>query len=523
MIVDIYLRKSRSDEELEKTLGNGETLARHRKALLRYAKENGFTILHIHEELVSGEELFFRPAMLATLKDVESGACDGVLVMDIQRLGRGDMEEQGLILKAFKKSNTKIITPKKIYDLNDEFDEEYSEFEAFMSRKEYKMINRRMQRGRINSVEEGNYIATRPPYGYDILRIDKNTRTLKPNAEQAEVVKMIFNWYVNENMGCSIIANELNQLGIKSYTGAKWQKSTIINFFKNPIYIGKVVWKKKCIRKSKESGKKRDTYTRPVGEWIVCNGKHEAIIEESIYQKAQEILAQKYHVPYQIKNGITNPLAGIVICGICGSKMIQRPVVNKAPRIMCPKNCGQKSNKFITVEALLISKLENYYSSMLLSAKETPHKSDSTKSLLIEKNVIRLENELKTLEQQKVKTFDLLEQGVYDTDTFTERTNYILEKINQINSSILESKKQLKEIDLASTTNQDYIIKLRSVLDAYKKINSPSDKNLLIKLVLDKVVYNKAHDAKADDFKIALHPKIQCPPFHEPTQNLETY
>jgi DNA invertase Pin-like site-specific DNA recombinase len=511
MIVDIYLRKSRSDEELEKTLGNGETLARHRKALLRYAKENKYTILNIHEELVSGEELFFRPAMLATLKDVESGACDGVLVMDIQRLGRGDMEEQGLILKAFKKSNTKIITPKKIYDLNDEFDEEYSEFEAFMSRKEYKMINRRMQRGRINSVEEGNYIATRPPYGYDILRIDKNTRTLIPNTEQVEVVKMIFNWYVNENMGCSKIANELNQLGIKSYTGALWEKSTIANFFKNPVYIGKVVWKKKCIRKSKEYGKKRETYTRPAEEWIICNGKHKSIIEESMYQKAQTLLAQKYHVPYPIKNSITNPLAGVVICGICGCKMVQRNVVNKDSRIICPKNCGQKSNKITTVENLLVDKLESYYSNMLLNAKKNLQKTDPSKSQLIEKNISILKNELITLKKQKNKAFNLLEQGVYDIGTFTERSNYIAERINQINKAVSESNKQLKEAQLAysiSRNYQDYIIKLRNVLDAYKKIESSLDKNILMKSILDKVVYNKLPDAKSDDFTITLYPKI---------------
>ena len=53
--------------------------------------------------------------------------------MEIDRLGRGDMEDQGLILKTFKNANTLIVTPRKIYDLNDEFDEEYTEFEAFMA------------------------------------------------------------------------------------------------------------------------------------------------------------------------------------------------------------------------------------------------------------------------------------------------------------------------------------------------------------------------------------------------------
>jgi len=162
--VCIYLRKSRADEELERTLGQGETLSRHRTALLRHAGEKGYNIVKVYEELVSGEELFFRPAMLELLKEVEKKTYDAVLVMDIQRLGRGDMEEQRIILKTFKNSKTKIITPEKIYNLSNEFDEEYSEFEAFMSRKEYRMITRRMQGGRIRSVQEGNYLGARPPY-----------------------------------------------------------------------------------------------------------------------------------------------------------------------------------------------------------------------------------------------------------------------------------------------------------------------------------------------------------------------
>ncbi len=511
LIVDIYLRKSRADEEVEKTLGQGETLARHRKVLLRLAKEENYTIHKIHEELVSGEELFFRPAMLEVLKDVEAGLCQGVLVMDIQRLGRGDMEEQGIILKTFKKSNTKIITPKKIYDLNDEFDEEYSEFEAFMSRKEYKMINKRLQGGRMESVKEGNYIGTIPPYGYDIIQVDKKTRTLKPNPEQAKVIQMIFDWYVNKNMGCSKIVNELDRLGIKSYTGRKWDKSSITSYLKNPVYIGKIVWRKKCIKKSKTPGKKRDSYTRPKNEWIISEGKHPAIIEEQLFNKAQEILAGKYHVPYQLENGVTNPLAGLLICNRCGAKMVKRPVVGKPPRVMCPKNCGQKSNAFKSVEDLILNELEKYYNNLLVDAsKKKNKKTSNVESALLEKNISNLENECKTLEQQRIKTYDLLEQGVYDIATFTERLNFIQEKLKLLNSAIEASKNQLLQIKASTSQSTEYITMLRNILDAYYKIESPKDKNLLLKSVLDKVGYNKEPDAKVDEFKIKIYPKIRC-------------
>lgn len=161
MDVALYLRKSRADEDAERR-GEGETLAKHKTALLKLAKQLKLNIIRIREEIVSGETLVHRPEMLQLLKEVESGEYDAVLVMDIDRFGRGNMQEQGLILETFRSSKTKIITPRKTYDLMDEFDEEYSEFEAFMARKELKIITRRMQGGRKRTAEEGNFIGTRP-------------------------------------------------------------------------------------------------------------------------------------------------------------------------------------------------------------------------------------------------------------------------------------------------------------------------------------------------------------------------
>lgn len=71
--------------------------------------------------------------------------------------------DQGLVVRTFKYSNTKIITPIKTYDLNKEFDEKFFEFGLFMSRKEYKISNRCLQKGRTDSIKEGKYVCnTRP-------------------------------------------------------------------------------------------------------------------------------------------------------------------------------------------------------------------------------------------------------------------------------------------------------------------------------------------------------------------------
>ncbi|WP_026884307.1 recombinase family protein [Clostridium akagii] len=498
----IYLRKSRTDEELEKTLGQGETLYKHRRALLKFAKEKDLNIIEIKEEIISGESLFFRPKMLELLKEVEAKAYNGVLVMDMQRLGRGDMQDQGLILETFKSSNTKIITPQKTYDLNNDFDEEYSEFEAFMSRKELKMINRRMQGGRIRSVEEGNYISPNAPFGYDIDFIGK-IRTLKPNSEESEIVKLIFKMYCEGN-GSGVIANYLNELGYKTKFGNDFERSSIIFILKNPVYIGKVTWKKKEIKKSKDPNKVKDTRTRDISEWIIADGKHKSIIENDIFQKAQEILRGKYHIPYKITNGAANPLAGIVICSVCGSKMVLRKYKEgQQPHLVCTKKCGNKSSRFDYVENAIVEALDNY-----LKNKETDIGNEHLNvDVDIYTRQIEISNkELATLNLQRLKLFDLLEQGVYDNVTFIERSNNITKRSDNVEKGI-EKLKCIIEKQTKKSANKSNL-QIKKIIDNYRLSKSIIQKNELLKSILYKVEYKKSKEQSGNDFHITLFPRV---------------
>lgn len=80
----LYLRKSRQDEES----GEIETLSKHRNFLFKFAKERELNIVKIYEEIVSGESILHRPEMIKLLADIESKEYSGVIVMDIDRLGR---------------------------------------------------------------------------------------------------------------------------------------------------------------------------------------------------------------------------------------------------------------------------------------------------------------------------------------------------------------------------------------------------------------------------------------------------
>lgn len=115
----MYLRKSRADMEAE-AHGEGETLARHERLLLEVAKRGNYNITQIYREIVSGETIAARPVMQQLLQEVEKGIWTGVLVVEIERLARGDTVDQGIMSQTFKYSGTKIITPMKVYDPENE-------------------------------------------------------------------------------------------------------------------------------------------------------------------------------------------------------------------------------------------------------------------------------------------------------------------------------------------------------------------------------------------------------------------
>jgi site-specific DNA recombinase len=510
--VAIYLRKSRADEEAEKR-GEGETLSKHRSALLKHAKLHNLNITEIYNEIQSGESLIHRPQMLELLKQIESREYDAVLVMDLDRLGRGNMQEQGLILETFRTSKTKIITPRKVYDLNNEFDDEYSEFEVFMARKELKIITRRLQGGRVRSVEEGNYIGARPPYGYQIHKTDLE-RILVPHPEQAPVVKMIFEWYTQQDphmrMGSNKIANELNRLGYKTYTEKTWESSTVLFILKNAVYAGRMQWKKKESKKSKEGGKRRDTRTRERSDWIDVKGKHEPLISEDLYNKAQSILKTKYHVPYQLQNGITNPLAGLIKCDLCGSSMVLRPYVSQPPHIKCYNQlCQNKSSQFIYVEQKLLDSLSEWLKNYQAEwgNRKKPTKSNNT--LMIRKLAVKnLEKELIALENQKGRLHDFLERGTYTEATYLERSQTLAVRINETQNTLQQAQHELVKKIQMKTAQNDIIPKIESVLKLYHRTKDPAKKNSLLKSILQYAVYRKEKTQRLDSFTLTLLPKL---------------
>jgi site-specific DNA recombinase len=482
----IYLRKSRKDLELE-SMGEGETLARHKTALLELAQKKELKIVKIYEEMVSGESIEDRPKVQELLDEVTAGKYRGVLVMEIERLARGNTRDQGEVAEAFWGSETLIVTPSKTYDPTNEFDEEYFEFGLFMSRREYKTIRRRMQRGLIASIKEGNYVGSLPPYGYDIIRLNKKERTLKLN-DQSEYVKMIYEWFVNNRMTTGEIARKLTLMGVPTKLGKpEWNRSTIKDILTNNLYTGKIRWNRRKTTKEVVEGMRKKVKRRNLSEdYLIVEGKHTAIISQEMFDKAQELFTVQ--TPVKMDISIRSPFASLIFCKHCGKAICYQSyqTTNATPRMTHRESmtCKVKSAPFSQVLEAVIFALNQYVTDFEFKLNN----DDEVKRREQHKEVIEsMKSELASLEKKRAGLFDYLERGIYTENEFLERKAVYTERIENLNSNLLkEQNNEPEEIDY-----QEKIIKFSEVIESLRNPDIPAKKkNDLLKEIVSRIEYD---------------------------------
>lgn len=522
-MVAIYLRKSRADRDAE-ARGEGETLARHESILTALAVKMHLTVGVIYKEIVSGETISARPKMQQLLIEVMQGKWDSVMVMEIERLARGDTKDQGTVAEAFKFSGTKIITPAKTYDPNNEFDEEYFEFNLFMSRREYKTINRRIQMGRTAAFHDGWYIAGTAPYGYEKVKHKADRGyTLEIVEKEAQVVRMIFNLYVHgeqqrdgtyQELGSYQIRDRLNHLHIPSRSQGSWSAASIMDIIRNPTYAGYQRWQWRKVEKSLindiiiESRPKNEDCPK-------VRGRFKPIISEELFDLAQSIRKSKKTIHTGAENALQNPLTGLVFCAKCHRLMTRQMDKTKTYSVLrCPNNkCDNISSPLYLIENKVIDGLKEWVDNYELNWPEEPFEDAAETLNLLENNVKSLTSSYEKTTAQLSNTYDLLEQGIYDLPTFQDRQRILDEKKNTLETEILRLNKEIDTIKSREQAKRDFIPTVKHIINAYLEINDVNVKNAMLKEVLDHVDYLKTERTKkgqrdSSNFTLHFYPKL---------------
>lgn len=488
----MYLRKSRADLELE-AMGEGETLARHRAELFELATRHDILPdqIDVYQEIVSGDSLQDRPEAQRLLAAIYLKKYKGVFVKEIERLARGNTRDQGEVANAFSYSSTLIITPIKVYNPDDESDENYFEFGLFMSRQEYKTIRRRLVAGKDRSAAEGNFVSNVRPYGFEIVRTSKKDRYLVPIPEEVKVVQMIFDWFTEDKKTTGWIAIELTKMGIPTVKKMpEWNRETVRGILKNVNYTGHIRWnQKKTVKELDIKTGQTVKVRRQAEEPQIFKGKHDAVISQEQFDKAQEQFPKQ--TPTSIKKQVQNPFAGLVRCCKCGKNMTLQSYNesdSRTPRIHHPKSmvCRTKSVQVPVLEKAVVEALKLYIADYEVKMEEG---QEQTELIRHQEKIKVLEAELAKQEKRRRRLFDSWESedGMYTKDEFLERKQLYTHTITTLKEQIEKAKAEAP----APVDYKERIVRIHQIIDC---INNPAlsakDKNDFMKDFIDRIVYD---------------------------------
>lgn len=492
----VYLRKSRADDAL---LTVEEVLAKHETRLDEWCENNlGSKVPEENKfrEVVSGETIDDRPEINKVLKLMESPRIKAVLVVEVQRLSRGDLEDAGRLIKLFRYTNTLVITPHETFDARIDRERDYLERELKRGNEQLEYYKKIQKAGRELSVQQGNFLGSIAPYGYEKTTVIDGKRkcpTLKIKEDEANVVRMVFDWYVNENIGRTTIAARLDDMGIKPPKGEYWSAAGLKDMLTNIHYIGKVKWNFRKTVTIVEDGEIK--HTRPktdFGEYLVYEGKHPAIIEEALFNASVE----KHGKNPRAKRGkeLKNPFAGLLFCK-CGRAMSLRTykkdgVEKTAPRFLCEKQTKCNTGSCLVTE--LIDRVKSDLKECIADF-EVRINNDNKDAQKLHANLI------KTLEQ-KLKDLQARELSQWEAQSDPDPAKRMPQEIfQQLNAKLLKEKDEINNALCKAKESMpdpvDYEERKHRFEEALKMLEdssaSASEKNKLLKACIERIEYSR--------------------------------
>lgn len=496
----LYLRKSRADDP---NMTVEEVLRKHEEILDEWAARNIEARIpenNRFREVVSGETIDDRPEIKRMLKAIESPRYKAVLIVEVQRLSRGDLEDAGRLIKLLRYSNTLVFTPERVYDLRDEYDREAFERELKRGNEYLEYTKKIMDRGKLLSVSQGNYIGSVAPYGYDRDTIKdgkKKCPTLKINEYEADIVRLVFDMYANQGVGAVGICNHLMAMGVKTNSGKKkWSPTIIFDMLENIHYLGKVRWNWRKTIKTISDQEIRETRPKAkIGEYLIYEGKHPAIISEELFQKASDIRGTKP----KVKNdtSLKNPLAGMVKCGYCGYGVGMNTYVNKGveyapPKIRCLNKKHCKCGSVGLAEVL--EQVETALRESIADFEIRIENQEENSVKLHHSLIAHLEKQMKELEAKELEQWELRSTG--------EMPKHIFDKLNE---KVLTEKEEIKNALCTAYESipdpVDYREKVKQFSDALDALIDPDVsgtlKNEFLKAVIDRVEYKRPPNVQA--------------------------
>jgi len=385
----------------------------------------------------------------------------------------------------------------KTYDLRDEYDRDIFERELKRGNEYLEYFKKIQRNGKLASVQEGNYVGSVAPFGFNRIEVPNGKRTcfiLEERKDEADVVRMIFNWYCNDDIGVTAICRRLESMNIKTKSGKDlWKPSMIFDMLENVHYIGYVRWNwRKTVKTIEDQEVKILRPKAKVDEYLIYNGKHEGIVSEELFKKAAEIKGKRHRT--KTNTTLKNPFSGLMYCK-CGSRIGYNTYVKNGkeyakPKLRCNNqvHCKNGSADFQEVMSYICDVLRDCIADFEI---RVDNKQDD--SIKLHKNLIsNLEKKLKDLEIKELAQWEAQSNPNLDermpTHIFKQLNEKLLKEKEEINTALCKAYESIpKTIDY-----NDKIIKFTDALEALEDPDiSAKNKNQYLRDIIERIDYER--------------------------------
>lgn len=488
-----------------------------------FCKENDFEIIdEFFEDGVSGYKnpLGKRPDLIAILNKAERREFDVFVVYILDRIVRRE-EEYPLIINhltingveiyaASTKERVKVEHTDKLTNYITGWNNEYESIKTSM----------RVKDAMRSKNELGKYMGGVPPYGYEIYKTGeinskgKMVSDIRIKTGEVEVLKTIFDLYVNKNYGSNSLTRLLNEMGYKSRNGTPFRENSVRRILRNPTCIGRRPYNR--TQSSRDKVVEND-----IKDWKLQPYRDDLrIIDDDTFYKAQIILNSRGNTG--IKNTPRNSkqlFSGLVYCGYCGNKLRTDYTIKKqyrkngtyhktiAGRFDCKSHKlgqtgikhEQKSFGVVKYQKAALEIIYNFISNQvdkkMFLENINKHKitnindvsnqikeleqSVSDLSKLVQKLELQIDN---AIMEDDIKKVDILTRRIESSELKIQEGRL---KINQLNSELNSNK--VKNSNLTDTYNM-----LDNWIDRFESGDDAIRKSMLLKIV-DKIYLHKTN------------------------------
>ena len=308
--------------------------------------------------------------------------------------------------------------------------------------------------------------------------------------------------------GCTTICKKFDEMGIKPPKGEHWSTAAMTKMLENIHYIGKVKWNhRKTLTIVEEGEFKKTRPVAKVGEYLIYDGKHEAIVPEELFNAAQAKKGRNTRQKPTTK--VRNPFAGLIWCK-CGRAMSLRIYKNRdsAPRLLCD---GQT---YCKTGSCLYSEMEERVSAILadcirdFQVRLKNNEGDSVK--LHMRLINNLEAKQKELEAKELAQWE----AQADPDPAKRMPPHIFQKLNE---KLLKEKEEVRQALCKAYESMpepvDYEEKIAQFTEALNALHNPdvdaATKNRLLKACIERIEYHRDAPQRIRSKQVRYYDKEQ--------------